>query len=65
MNKQEAGTVRCHDCGTPLLAHELESEHELPIDLCSRCAMVAELISELLRAQMPEATLLKSTCAKG
>jgi len=27
--------------------------------------MVAELISELLRAQMPEPTLLKSTYAKG
>jgi hypothetical protein len=65
MDKQEAGTVRCQDCGTPLLADELGSNPDLPIGLCSRCAMVAELISELLRAQMPEPTLLKSTYAKG
>jgi hypothetical protein len=64
MNKQEA-KVHCHDCGTALLADELESNRELPIDLCSRCAMVAELISELLRAQMPEAALPQSTCVKG
>lgn len=48
----------CHACGAAQAAGDLESGRQGSIGGCSRCAMVAELISELLQKQVRDSRRL-------
>jgi hypothetical protein len=52
MNWKKVGKLKCLACGAALPEGDLESTHNGSINRCSRCAMVAELISELTQKQV-------------
>jgi hypothetical protein len=49
---EKVGKVSCPACGAPLASREFASANNGGVGRCSRCAMVAELIEELIRRQV-------------
>jgi hypothetical protein len=56
MDRGKAGKSSCRSCGAKLPSGHFESTHRESMNRCSRCAMVSELISELIRKQVHAAT---------
>jgi hypothetical protein len=54
MNWKKLGKLHCLTCGMALPGAELDSRSKASIDQCPRCAMVAELIAELIQKQVRE-----------
>jgi NAD-dependent SIR2 family protein deacetylase len=52
MDREKAGKSSCRACGAKLPSDDFESTHNESMNRCSRCAMVSELISELIRKQV-------------
>ena len=52
MNWKKVGKLHCLACGVALAEADLKSRSKGSIDQCSRCAMVAELIAELIQKQL-------------
>ena len=52
MNRKKVGKLYCLACGAASAKGDLESTVNESSDRCSRCAMVAELISELIQKQV-------------
>jgi len=50
MNNEKVSKPSCLACGIPL--GDFESTHNESIVHCSRCAMISELITELIRKQI-------------
>jgi hypothetical protein len=52
MNREKAFKPSCLACGIALPPGDFESAHNESIIHCSRCAMISELITELIRKQI-------------
>jgi Zn-finger nucleic acid-binding protein len=52
MNWKKVGKLYCLACGVALREADLKSGSKGSIDQCPRCAMVAELIAELIQKQV-------------
>lgn len=52
MDNEKVAKLNCPACGTPLPPGDVRSTHEESIVQCCRCAIVAELMTELIRKQM-------------
>jgi len=52
MNWKKVGKLYCLACGVALPQADSKSRGKGYIDQCSRCAMVAELIAELIQKQV-------------
>jgi hypothetical protein len=52
MNWKKVEKQNCFACGAALSKGDLESARNGSVNRCSRCAMVAELISELIQKQL-------------
>jgi hypothetical protein len=56
MNWKKVGKLYCLACGEALAEADPKSGSKGSIDQCSRCAMVAELIAELIQKQVRESS---------
>jgi hypothetical protein len=52
MDNEKAGKLNCPACGTLFAPGDVRSIHEESIVQCSRCTIIAELMTELIRKQM-------------
>jgi hypothetical protein len=52
MDNEKVGKLNCPACGIAVQPGDVDSTHEESIVQCSRCAMIAELMTELIRKHM-------------
>ena len=65
MDNKKVGKLNCTACGISFLPGDGTSIEEESVVQCSRCAMIAELLTELIRKQMRGSRMVREMAVAG